>query len=860
MVYVSEKLQSVETTCQNDFNQFCSVQIASPSSSLHLYVIYRSPNSNSANNEKLLEVLRGVKNPAVVVGDFNYPHANWGTLTGCAESRNLIDTSLDMFWSQYVDFPTHQSGNILDLVFAEEGMINEVKDEGPLATSDHSMLMIETSFILKVHIGNTPRFNHRKADFKKLCAMFREVRWHDEFENEDVNGCWNKFKEKYYDVVQCCSPLRNSRQNKNNGPPWMTKNLLNLLKQKRKQWRVYKSNNTPDSLNKFKNLRQKLKKQILKSKLSYEKEIAKNSKANPKAFYSYIGGKRSNRTGVGPLQDNDGKIITDDGLQAQMLNNYYASVFEEELAETPHCNQWDGPTLQTVVVTDKIVKEKLKNLKRFSAPGPDGIENVVLVEACEELATPLTIIFKKSLQSSVVPLDWRVANVTPVHKGGNKKLVKNYRPISLTSTISKILESIIKTNVMSHLLSNNLIINSQHGFMAKKSCLTNLLHCMEAVTKILDEGDSVDVLYLDFAKAIDKVQHRRLIAKMKALGINGSLLSWIEAWLSGRKQSVVLNGKQSDVINVCCSVPQGSVLGPILFIIFINDIDTCIILLIALILKFADDTKVIKRIKNSEDRQQLQSIIDNLSAWAEKWQMYFNVDKCKILHIGRQNPRFSYFMSGSQLQATDSEKDLGIMIEETAKSGLQCATAAKKGNQVLGMLLRSIQCRDKDTLIQLYKVFVRPQLEYAQCAWSPYLVKDIEVLEKVQKRLVRQIRNVSGTYEEKLSKLGLTTLHDRRIRGDLIETYKMLKGLSQVDHNTWFNTMARSSGPQTRLSSDPLALETKPARLDLRKNFFSVRVPPAWNALPLAIRQSSSLNQFKNQYDQFKISQCRCQT
>ena len=212
-------------------------------------------------------------------------------------------------------------------------------------------------------------------------------------------------------------------------------------------------------------------------------------------------------------------------------------------------------------------------------------------------------------------------------------------------------------------------------------------------------------------------------------------------------------------------------------------------------------------------------------------------------------------MSGAQLQTTDSEKDLGIMIDETGKPGLQCAKAAKKGNQVLGQLLRSIQCRDKDTLIQLYKVFVRPHLEYAHCAWSPYLAKDIEVLEKVQKRLVRQIRNVSGTYEEKLAKLGLTTLHDRRIRGDLIETYKMLQGLSQVDHSTWFNIMARSSGPQTRLSSDPLALETNVARLDLRKHFFSVRVPSAWNALPLPIRQSSSLNQFKNAYDELKRTQ-----
>ena len=321
LVYVREDLQSVETTCQNNFNQFCSVQIASPSNSLHLYVIYRSPNSSPANNEKLLEVMRGVKNPAVVVGDFNYPHANWETLSGCTDSRALIDSSLDMFWAQYVDFPTHQSGNILDLVFAEEGMINEVKDEGPLATSDHSMLMIETSCILKVHTNSLPRFNHRKADFKKLCKMFKDVKWHDEFKDDDVNGCWTKFKERYYEVVQSCSPLGNSK-GKKSGPPWMTNNLLKLLRQKRKQWRVYKSNNSTDSLNEYKKLRQKLKKQILKAKLSHEKKIAKNSKVNPKAFYSYIGGKRSNRTGVGPLQDNDGKIITDNGIQAQMLNNY----------------------------------------------------------------------------------------------------------------------------------------------------------------------------------------------------------------------------------------------------------------------------------------------------------------------------------------------------------------------------------------------------------------------------------------------------------------------------------------------------------------------------------------------------------
>ena len=851
LIYVNEKLQSTETSCPSDFNQYCSVQINSTQGSpIHIYLVYRSPNSNAENNEKLIEVMKEATNNAIVIGDFNYPHANWEMLSGCTESQILIDTSLDMFWMQYVDFPTHHNGNTLDLVFAEEGMINEVRDDGPLATSDHSVLMIETNHLLSTATNKMPHFNYKKGDFQKLCKMFSEVRWHDELQGQGVNASWLRFREIYSEVVGKYIPLANGKWKKR--PPWMTPELLKMLQKKRRLWKKYKNSQTAEALNEYKNLRKKLKKQILRSKLKFEKEIARNSKQNPKVFYAYIGGKKTNRTGVGPLQDAQGEIVTDDKVQAQMLNEYYGSVFEVEQPEIPDVGQLSSSTLTSVVVTERIVKEKLKNLKRYSSPGPDGIQNIVLIEAWKELALPLTIIFKKSLRTSEVPEDWRTANVTPVHKGGNKKLVNNYRPISLTSTVCKILESIIKTTLMSHLISNNLILSSQHGFMEKKSCLTNLLHCMEEVTKVLDDGDCADVLYLDFAKAFDKVQHQRLVAKLKALGIDGELLAWIKAWLSGRNQRVVLNGQQSDLIQVLCSVPQGSVLGPILFIIFINDIDVCIESVLALLLKFADDTKVIKRIQSQADNEDLQTVIDNLYEWAKKWQMYFNVDKCKLVHVGRSNPKFQYVMNGIQIKAVESERDLGIMFDHTAKPSLQCAKAASKANQVLGQLLRSFQCREKDVLVQLYKVFVRPHLEYAIQAWSPYLVKDIEILEKVQKRLVRQIRNVTGTYEEKLAKIGLTTLQERRSRGDCIEAFKMLKGFSRVDHTIWFDMVSRTTGPQTRLSTDPLALDTQPARLDLRKNFFSVRTPPIWNSLPLTLRQSKSVNQFKNEYDQLK--------
>ena len=274
-----------------------------------------------------------------------------------------------------------------------------------------------------------------------------------------------------------------------------------------------------------------------------------------------------------------------------------------------------------------------------------------------------------------------------------------------------------------------------------------------------------------------------------------------------------------------------------------------------MLLKFADDTKLIKRISTVADNLALQDVINNLMAWAKKWQMSFNVGKCKILHLGNNNPQFVYNMEGVTLNVTSNQKDLGVFVDQSAKPSLQVSKAAQKANQVLGCLLRSFKCREKTTMVQLYKTFVRPHLEYAIQAWCPYTIKDIDTLEKVQKRFVRQITSLSGTYEEKLLKIGLTSLRDRRTRGDCIETFKMLRGFTKVDKSTWLTFLSREVGPQTRLSSDPLSLETKPARLDLRKHFFSVRIPPIWNALPLTIRQSTSVNQFKALYDKFQKNQ-----
>ena len=241
------------------------------------------------------------------------------------------------------------------------------------------------------------------------------------------------------------------------------------------------------------------------------------------------------------------------------------------------------------------------------------------------------------------------------------------------------------------------------------------------LTKWLDEGAAFDVLYLDFAKAFDKVPIARLIEKCKGVGIEGNVLRWIKEWLTGRKQRVVLNGHASSWDDVWSGVPQGSVLGPTLFLIFINDIDNAVDVTGSVLKKFADDTKFGMKIKDDEDRVRFQNVIDNLQTWSEDWQMLFNVSKCKILHMGKQNRGYNYTMDGRPLEVVDNEKDVGVVIHNSLKPSIQCAKAAGKANLVLGQLSRAVTYRDKDTFVRLYKVYVRPHLEYAvqnSCPWS----------------------------------------------------------------------------------------------------------------------------------------------
>ena len=495
-------------------------------------------------------------------------------------------------------------------------------------------------------------------------------------------------------------------------------------------WRVYKHTGKDKDYEAYKEALNAATNEVRKSKLNFEHKLAQNIKSDSKSFYAYVRSKQNVRDKVGPLEDNFGNIVTQGFLMAEELNMHFSSVFTREdtsslpVPETKFRGS-EGERLGQLVVTPEVVASKINNMKENKSPGVDGISPKILKETVEQISTPLAHVFNMSLQEGIVSLEWKEANIVPLFKKGSRNKSVNYRPVSLTSVICKLLETIIRDHMMDFLVKHKLINPSQHGFLKARSCLTNLLCFFEEITKLVDEGSPVDIIYLDFQKAFDKVPHQRLILKLKSHGMGDSIINWIEQWLTARRQRVVVDGEVSSWKSVLSGVPQGSVLGPILFLVYIDDLEEGVT---GNILKFADDTKLFRKTKEIGDKKKLQDDIDKLVRWSEKWQMLFNFGKCKCLHTGPGNTGMNYEMGGTILSKTVKEKELGVSMNANMKVSEQCRIAASKGNQVLGMIRRNITYKENSLIVPLYKAIVRPHLEYCIQAWSPYLRKDIDML------------------------------------------------------------------------------------------------------------------------------------
>ena len=674
-----------------------------------------------------------------------------------------------------------------------------------------------------------------------------QLDWNNMLMNKTAIECWNILKYEIESIIDKFVPFR--KQGKRCRKKHLSKEAIRKIMLKQTMWRVYRRIRKEEDYAKYKEALNAATTEIRQSKRSYEQKLACNIKNDSKSFYAYVRSKQNVQDKVGPLEDSAGNIISQGFLMAEDLNGYFSSVFtKEDISSLPVADaKFQGAKseyLGPLVVTPELVAKKIKAVKDNKSPGVDGIPPKLLMETVDQISIPLARVFNLSLKEGVVPFEWKEANIIPLFKKGSRNKSENYRPVSLTSVICKLLERLIKDHMVDFLVKHKLLNSCQHGFLKARSCLTNMLCFLEEITKWIDVGSPVDIIYLDFQKAFDKVPHQRLLLKLKAHGIGDSITDWIKQWLTDRRQRVVADGEVSTWKSVLSGVPQGSVLGPILFLIYINDLDDSIT---SNVLKFADDTKLFRKVNTDGDKQHLQNDLDRLMKWSEKWQMLFNFGKCKCLHTGHGNLNVNYKMGDTVLGTTVKEKDLGVTISADMKVSEQCGIAASKGNQILGLIRRNITYKGKKLIIPLYKAIVRPHLEYCIQAWRPYRKKDMDTLERIQRRATKMIPELRDlSYEERLKECGLTTLETRRLRGDQIEVFKILNGYENIDRNMFFSLKkdSRTRGHEVKLVKDQ-------CRLDIRKHSFSQRTINKWNKLSTDCVTTSSVNMFKNKVDTY---------
>jgi hypothetical protein len=342
---------------------------------------------------------------------------------------------------------------------------------------------------------------------------------------------------------------------------------------------------------------------------------------------------------------------------------------------------------EDISIDEELVYSELSKVKSFKSPGIDGITSTLISKLKGSLTKPLVYLFRQSFDTCKIPSEWKDAIVTPLFKKGKKTLPDNYRPISLTSQVGHIFERVIKSKLSSFLESSGKISNSQHGFRSGKSTKSNLLEFSHELVKDIDKGNCADTIYLDFKKAFDKVPHKRLINKLHGCGVRGKVLDWLTEWLHGRYQQVRYDNILSLPVQVRSGVPQGSVLGPLLFLVYINDLDDN---LNNKIFKFADDTKLLGTVdKNINVVSSIQDDLNKLMSWSEKWLMPFNTEKCRVMHYGNGNPCREYFLNGVKMETSTEEIDLGVLFSNDLKVEDQCLKAAKSANKVLGMVKRT---------------------------------------------------------------------------------------------------------------------------------------------------------------------------
>ena len=693
-----------------------SLGILLPILNLVLIITYRSPDSKTAKVKnrstvkefreylaKLKEFLASLPSPTpdiIMMGDFNLPHANWTTgqcRTGSTTDEQEIVTllyklAIDHFLIQQYDCPTHQAGNTIDLLFTNISNTIHNIESYPSSVSDHFLMTTSTLY------NRANPVNENSDDLKDFnCKSFRSLNffdesinwesltdelanydWCNEFRKRDVTEMMTSFSSVCLDISSKWVPSRVSSKKSGSKIPKQRRSLMRRRTHLKKQYTTARSECRKLSI--MKQLIQ-IEKELQKSHFAHRADIETKAidkiKVNSKFFYTFAKKNSKVKVGVGPLINTENKLIDSPQEIAEILSDQFSSVFSSPKYDNicadslfPDNDTSNTPSLQNIHFSDYELAEAMNNLTANAAPGQDEFPAILLKKCSLALSSPLAKIWRTSLETGEIPNICKSATITPIHKGNSRAIPKNYRPVALTSHLIKVFEKVIRGRIVDYMNTHLLFNKTQHGFRGGHSCLSQLLNHFDKITSELEQGRGVDVIYLDFAKAFDKLDHGVTLNKLKSLGVSGQLGRWITNFLTNRTQSVLIEGRKSTPKQVISGVPQGSVLGPLLFLILMGDIDKDVAA--AFLSSFADDTRVGNGIVTFTDTIRLQTDLNTIYKWSIDNNTSFNSDKFELLRYKSKNSKdvqstTSYLSNnGSVIQEQTHVRDLGVTISNDA--------------------------------------------------------------------------------------------------------------------------------------------------------------------------------------------------
>lgn len=529
-------------------------------------------------------------------------------------------------------------------------------------------------------------------------------------------------------------------------------------------------------------MRKQVKNGIKKCFSNYVNDCEEKIKANTKCFFSFT--KSLKKTNSLPSSMKLGDEITSDKSSiCNLFAKFFKSVYNEKASYVgvvydafSHQEQLQ-PEICAKTITSSQVEEVLKRFDVNKIASPDCIPMMFFVNLSLSLSIPLSILFNKSLAENKFPTKWKLSFVSPIFKDGDKNDVSNYRAVSILCAVSKIFERLV-FNMLFELVKDK-IDESQHGFFAGRSTQTNLMDYVSTVAREMVNGGQVDTIYTDFTKAFDKVDHKKLVSKLRMLGFSEDLLLWFSSYLGDRLQFVVIGGSRSEKIEPSSGVPQGSILGPFLFILFINELLSSL----SSCYGFADDLKIHRTIKSNYDCEMLQKDLVKISDWCIDNNMLLNLKKCAVISTTYSHNKivFDYGVGNEVVRRVSSITDLGVIMDDKLSFNKHVEMITRKSYQMLGFIFRCGKYfRNQSSLLLLFNSLVRNRLEYCSTVWNPYYDKSIDCIERVQKKFTRMfyfkfnLEHPRPHYNKRLQHLKMHSLESRRLENDEIILHKII--------------------------------------------------------------------------------------